>query len=323
MPVTINGNNNPTAGGAAYGNGTELAFTAAGTSGQVLTSAGASAPTWSAIPATNLATGVTGTLPIANGGTGQTTANAALNALLPAQAAQSGKYLKTDGTDASWDQLNISTADITGTLPVGNGGTGAATLTANNVLLGNGTSALQTVAPGSSGNVLTSNGTTWESTTPAPGVSLSANNTWTGTQTFTGATNKLAIVLTNAAEVINLGISPVSGTMDFDITDQSVMYFTSNASGNWTINFRGNGTTTLNSIMPTGRSVTVAFLTTQGGTAYYNTSVQVDGNSITPKWQGGSAPTSGNANSVDVYTYVIVKTGSGTFTIFASQTKFA
>jgi len=58
-------------------------------------------------------------------------------------------------------------SQVTGTLPVGNGGTGAATLTANNVLLGNGTSALQVVAPSTAGNVLTSNGTTWQSTTPA------------------------------------------------------------------------------------------------------------------------------------------------------------
>jgi len=59
------------------------------------------------------------------------------------------------------------TSQVTGTLPVANGGTGAATLTANNVLLGNGTSALQAVAPSTAGNVLTSNGTTWQSTTPA------------------------------------------------------------------------------------------------------------------------------------------------------------
>lgn len=62
--------------------------------------------------------------------------------------------------------------DVTGTLPVANGGTGATSLTANNVILGNGTSAVQVVAPGSSGNVLTSNGTTWQSTAPAAGGSL-------------------------------------------------------------------------------------------------------------------------------------------------------
>ena len=62
--------------------------------------------------------------------------------------------------------VNLS-SQVTGTLPVANGGTGAATLTANNVLLGNGTSALQVVAPSTAGNVLTSNGTTWQSTAPA------------------------------------------------------------------------------------------------------------------------------------------------------------
>ena len=86
----------------------------------------------------NLASQVTGTLPIANGGTGTTSTTFA----------------------------NLTT-NVTGTLPVGNGGTGAATLTANNVLLGNGTSALQVVAPSTAGNVLTSNGTTWQSTAPA------------------------------------------------------------------------------------------------------------------------------------------------------------
>jgi len=69
-------------------------------------------------------TGITD-LAIADGGTGASTANAAINNLLPSQASASGKYLKSDGTNTSWDDLNISTADITGTLPIANGGTGA------------------------------------------------------------------------------------------------------------------------------------------------------------------------------------------------------
>jgi hypothetical protein len=64
-------------------------------------------------------------------------------------------------------------------------------------------------------------------------------------------------------------------------------------------------------------------LVTQGSTAYYNSAVQVDGASVTPKWQNGTAPTAGNASGIDVYVYSIVKTASATFTIFASQTKFA
>jgi hypothetical protein len=75
------------------------------------------------------ASNLTSTLPIANGGTGQTTANAAFNALAPSQTSASGKYLKSDGTNTSWDQIDISTGDITGTLPVANGGTGVTTST--------------------------------------------------------------------------------------------------------------------------------------------------------------------------------------------------
>lgn len=81
MPLTLDGSNTPVAGGVGYGDGTKIAFTSVGTSGQVLTSNGASAPTWAAVPTVNLATGVTGTLPIANGGTNATTASAALTSL--------------------------------------------------------------------------------------------------------------------------------------------------------------------------------------------------------------------------------------------------
>jgi hypothetical protein len=75
--------------------------------------------------------------------------------------------------------------------------------------------------------------------------------------------------------------------------------------------------------MATGQAVTVAFLATNGGPAYYNNAVTVDGVSVTPKWQGGTAPTQGNASSIDIYTYTIIKTGSAAYTVLASQTRFA
>ena len=75
--------------------------------------------------------------------------------------------------------------------------------------------------------------------------------------------------------------------------------------------------------MDTNESITVAFLVTQGGTPYYNNAVTVDGSSITPEWQGGAAPTAGNANSIDVYTYTVIKTGDAAFTALAAQTQFA
>jgi hypothetical protein len=100
------------------------------------------------------------------------------------------------------------------------------------------------------------------------------------------------------------------------------LYYTSNASANWTLNVRANNTTALNTIMQTGQSLTVAFLVTQGATPYYNTALQVDGASVTAKWQSNTAPTAGNASSIDVYTYTIIKTGSAAFTVLASQVQF-
>ncbi|CAB5238224.1 Intramolecular chaperone auto-processing domain containing protein [uncultured Caudovirales phage] len=104
----------------------------------------------------SLTAGVNGTLAIANGGTGQTTANAALNALLPTQTGNASKYLQTDGTNATWDAISLSTADITGILPTANGGTGlggATPFTANGLVYASSASALTT------GSALTFNGT--------------------------------------------------------------------------------------------------------------------------------------------------------------------
>jgi hypothetical protein len=335
--------------------------------------------------------------------------------LVPSNASWSTNTLDWAGsiTSATWNGNTVA---------VNRGGTGATTLTANNVILGNGTSAVQFVAPGTNGNVLTSNGTTWASTTPAAGPATYVRTEFTATggqTTFTvaytvgavqvyvngillnsadytasngtsvvlasaclvgdivefiaisngslslsavtvgstaisggtsarllydnaavvgetsgittngttltlaGTTAALASVLTNAAEVTTISATAATGTIAYDITTQSVLYYTSNASANWTVNFRASSGTSLNSALATGQTVTVAFLVTQGATAYYNNVVQVDGSAVTPKYQGGTAWTSGNASSIDIYTYTIVKTGSAAFTVFASQTKFA
>ena len=125
------------------------------------------------------------------------------------------------------------------------------------------------------------------------------------------------------AEKATIAATAATGTVNYDVITQAVLYFTANASGNYTLNIRGDGSNTLNSIMDTGESVTVAHLVTQGSSAYYNNAVTIDGSSVTPEWQGGSAPSSGNASSVDVYSYTIFKTGDAAFTVFAAQTQFA
>ena len=154
-------------------------------------------------------------------------------------------------------------------------------------------------------------------------ASTNTAQTFTGTKTFSGTSSTQAIVLNDAAEVTTVSATAATGTINYDITTQSVLYYTSNASANWTVNFRGSSGTSLNTLMSTGQSMTVAFLVTQGSTAYYNSAVQVDGTTsgVTTRWLGG-APTAGNASGIDSYRYLIIKVSSGTFTVLASVTQF-
>ena len=131
-------------------------------------------------------------------------------------------------------------------------------------------------------------------------------------------------VLISPEERTTVSATAATGTVNFDASTQGVLYYTTNASANWTLNIRGTSSATLSSILAVGDAITVTHLVTQGATAYYNSAVQVDGSSVTPKWQGGTAPTAGNASSVDAYVYTVVKTAATpTYTVFASQTKFA
>jgi hypothetical protein len=152
----------------------------------------------------------------------------------------------------------------------------------------------------------------------APGTATS----FTATQTFTGSTTAIGAVFQDAAEVTTISATAATGTINYDVTTQSVLYYTTNASANWTVNVRANSSTSLDTLMSTGQAITVVFLVTQGSTAYYNNAFTIDGNSVTPKYQGGTAYTSGNASGIDAYSYTIVKTGSAAFTVFAAQTQF-
>jgi hypothetical protein len=217
----------------------------------------------------------------------------------------SGTALPTanGGTGSTSTTYCSLTANVAGTLPVANGGSGATTLTG--VLKGNGTSAFTAATAGTD--------------YVAPGTAT----TFTATQTFSGSSSAFGTVLTNAAETTTVSATAATGTINYYVNSQSVLYYTSNASANWTVNVAFSSGTSLNTALATGQSVTIAFLVTQGGTAYYNNAFTIDGTSVTPKWQGGTAPSSGNASSIDVYTYTITKTASATYTVLASQTKFA
>jgi hypothetical protein len=146
---------------------------------------------------------------------------------------------------------------------------------------------------------------------------------FTAKQTFTGSSSAIASKFVNALEGVTVSATAATGTINYDVTTQSVIYYTSNASANWTLNFRASSGTTLNSAMAVGESITAVFLVTNGSTAYYNNSVTIDGTSVTPKYQGGVAWSAGIASSVEIYSYVIIKTASATFSVFASKVNFA
>ena len=130
---------------------------------------------------------------------------------------------------------------------------------------------------------------------------------------------------TSVAEMIEKVDIPTSttGTINFDFLAQAVQFYNTNQTANRTINFRGDSSNSLNSVMATGESMTAAVLMKQGSSAYYLNTYQVDGTGVTPEWSGGSAPSAGNANSIDAYVFTIIKTGDAAFTVLASQSQYA
>jgi len=125
-------------------------------------------------------------------------------------------------------------------------------------------------------------------------------------------------------ERVNVAASSATGTVNLNTATDSVTYFTVNASANFTVNLRGNASLTMNNALETGEAITSVFLNTTGTTAFYPTVIQVDGGTagVSTRWQGGAAPTAGNASSIDSYSFTVIKTAGSAFTVLASQTQF-
>jgi hypothetical protein len=160
-------------------------------------------------------------------------------------------------------------------------------------------------------------------TTSAELAGVISDETGTGALVFGTSPVLTTPILKSPEERLTVAATAATGTVNYDALTQGVLYYTSNASANWTLNVRGDGSNTLNSVLTTGDSITIVFLVTQGSTAYYSNAFTIDGTSVTPKFLGGTAFAAGNASSIDSYVYTIIKTGSATFTVLASQTKFA
>lgn len=294
---------------------------------------------------------------ISDGGTGATTASGArVNlggtsvgiAVFTAASAAAARTAIGGAADGANSDITSLTG-LTTALSVAQGGSGQSSFTNGQLLIGNttgntltktsltagsgititpGAGSITIAAPGSGGTVTSitaGTGLTGGAITTSGTIALdyTAASPWTGKQTFTGSTSVLAAKFVNALETATISAIAATGTINYDITTQSVLYYTTNASANWTTNLRASSGTTLNTAMATGESITAAFLVTQGATAYYNSAVQVDGTTVgvTIKWQS-AVPTAGNASGIDVYTYTVIKTAASTFTVLASVTPF-
>lgn len=132
-------------------------------------------------------------------------------------------------------------------------------------------------------------------------------------------------VVTSPREVATVTATAASSTVNFDCSTQAILYYTSGGSSTFTLNFRGSSTVALDTLMSTGQTITVVFLNTTSTTGSYPNAFKIDTSiTVTPKWQGGTAPSAGSASgSVDAYSFTIIKTGAGAFTVLASATRFA
>jgi hypothetical protein len=238
----------------------------------------------------------------------------------------------------------VQTGDLTGNLVLQtNGNTTALTLTTTqNAIFANavtvtgnvtGGNLLTTGAISATGAITTGGdhslvgnivdtGNLWINTTANGNITL--NPTGTG-QTFitTGLSLAGNIVSRAILETATVTAAAPTATTNFDMITQAIVYYTANANVNFTLNFRGSSAVTANTLLTIGQSTTTALLVTNGATAYYPNVIQVDSANVTPKWQGGTAVTAGNANSIDVYAFTLVKTAANTYTVLGSQTKFA
>ena len=140
----------------------------------------------------------------------------------------------------------------------------------------------------------------------------------TGISTFSDTLN-----VSEGFETATITAGAANATSNLDIKTSSVWVFTTNSGATWTHNIRGDGSTTLNSMMATGQSLVVTVLSAQNNSSYYSQHITIDGSAVTENWiNPGTAPSSGSSSGYDVYTWTIIKTGSDAYVITAAKTSF-
>lgn len=153
------------------------------------------------------------------------------------------------------------------------------------------------------------------------GTGLSGGGS-SGSVTLSIASSQSDLIVKGFEEDVNVVASAATGTINFDVATASVWYYTSNATANHTLNFRYDSSNSLSSKLAVGDAITLVWLNTNGTTAYYPSTIQIDGSAVTPKVP--AAISAGNASAIDAYVFTIIKTAATpTYTVLETQTKFA
>lgn len=275
----------------------ELALSVTGTAGQVVVYNGSGAPT---------ATTITGDISVNSTGVASIASGVIVNADVNASAAI--------------DKTKIAGTAIT----AADTGTVTSTMIADGTILDADINASAAIADTKLATI-SSTGKVANSATTA--TSANTNSTIVARDSsgnFSAGKATLATAdINTVVETASIVASASTGTINIDFSTSPTVYYTTSATANWTLNVRGTSTVTLNNTLATGQIATITFMATIGASQFRPTVFQVDGSAVTPRWQGGVAPVSGNANSIDMYTLAILKTGNAAFTVFASQTRFA
>lgn len=312
-----------------------------GNSGFVLTTDGSGGLTWANLTA--------------SAGTGNVTSGTANHI---AFYASTGATVSGSGANLTWNganlltvlgTANVTTLNASGNITAGNvsgiGVSVSGNITAGNI---NAVSGILTVSGNVTAGNISTTGNTSSGNLAVTGVAqvtgnLSAGNLSTTSANVTAnvvagnvlvaapsATNKGAFQIGSFGSVqtlfektsVDTGTKP--STVNFDIQDYAVLYFTNTAqTGNFTVNFRGNTSISLNNILDIGQTSSLGLMVTNGATAVYPTTIRIDGSTITTKWLDGAAPTAGNSNSVDLYSFNITKTAANTYNVLGSFNRFA
>lgn len=244
----------------------------------------------------------------------------------------------SSGTVNVASALNLqSTLTVTGAAtfaaaPTFSGGLGSitmtnATVTGNLTVEGDTTTVnVSTLAVEDKNIEIAKSATPTDSLADGAGITIKGDSdkTLTWSNTTKCFTVNQGLDIEHVIETVVANSTPINANTTINVLDGAVSLYSANVAANWTLNVRGNSSIRLDSIMNANDSITIAYLATQlSSNTFYQSAMQIDGTSVTPRWQGGTAPSAGNATSIDLYSFTILKTAANTYTVLGSQTQYA